>query len=199
MRFILNQPGQRARVIAGLGAVLSLCLAGCGAGDRLEPGANSQTTDAVSTATEPTDPIVTDPWLAETWVTSVEGVDVTFSPPGIVSLAEALNQAVTYPDGRAFSYGLDSARDLEIREAVATQLVLVENIVDSGIGIDSVTGQPQSIEVHWVHSCPAGVVCDQALRSTSLHAQIMTESPDAPDHFLSIGPPEGANWVYLPV
>ncbi|MCL1897282.1 MAG: hypothetical protein FWG16_00455 [Micrococcales bacterium] len=132
------------------------------------------------------------------WRTSVEGVDVTMNALATESLAQALSQAVTYPDGEAFSYDLDSPLDLEIRQAVINQLVLAEpSLQDAEIGIDQVEGFPGMIGLLWAFGCPPDSVCDIALSSTSLAVAIIKETPDSPENILVIGPPEGGAWVFL--
>jgi len=136
--------------------------------------------------------------VAQPWNISVEGVEVTFDPVAIESMARALPQALEGTPGQGLSYELESPLDLDIRQAVAVQLVFAEpSLQNNHANVFEVVALPEAIALTWAFHCPEGETCDQAAQETVLPVRIIRETENSPDQILAIGPGEGAAWVYL--
>ena len=212
----VNWPlARRVPALLAAGAVaLSLAVAGCGADEPAQRATQptpspAPPTPALSpqpppepTASEPPAPSpvpLPEPTpLVQPWLTSIEGVEVTLTPEAIETLAKALPKALEGTPDQSFVYELDSPLDLQIRQAVAAQLVMAEgSLQDSHVVVVAVTDYPGAIQLIWPPGCPAVGDCETALSQTTLPVQVIKETANSPDRFLAIGPPEGAAWVSL--
>jgi len=136
--------------------------------------------------------------VAEPWNISVEGVEVTFNPVAIDSLAKAIPQALEGTPGQGVTYELASPLDLEIRQAVAVQLVFAEpSLQNNHADVLEVMSLAEAIALTWAFHCLEGETCDQSAQETVLPVRVIRETENSPDQILAIGPGEGAAWVYL--